>query len=46
MDFNIHKCGVMCIGKINLDFHYHMNDEWFKSVDEERDLGGLMSKDL
>ena len=46
MDFNVNKCGVMHIGKRNLDFHYQMNDGWVKAIDEERDLGMLMSKDL
>ena len=45
-DFSVNKCGVMHIGKINLEFHYQMNDGWVKSVDEERELGVLMSKDL
>ena len=26
MDFNINKCRVMRIGKINLEFQYQMND--------------------
>ena len=46
MDFNVNRCGVMHIGKINLEFQYQMNDVWVKSVDEKRDLGVLMSKDL
>ena len=46
MDFNVNKCGIMNIGKRNLDFQYQMNDGWVKSVDEERDLGVLISKDL
>ena len=29
-----------------LDFQYQMNDGWVKSVDEERGLGVLMSRDL
>ena len=40
------KCGVMPIRKGNLEFPYQMNDGWVKSVDEEKDLGVLMSKDL
>ena len=36
----------MHIGKRNLDFQYQMNDGWVKAIDEERDLGVLMSKDL
>ena len=46
MDFNVNKCGVKQKEKINLDFQYQMNDRWVKSVDEERDLGVLMFKDL
>ena len=46
MDFNVSKCGVMHIGKRNLDIQYQINDVCIKSVDEERDLGVLMSKDL
>ena len=46
MDFIVSKCGVMHIGKINLEFQYQMNDGWVKSVVEERDLGVLISKDL
>ena len=46
MDFNVNKCGVMHIGKINLEFQCQMNDGWVKSVDEERGLRVLMSKDL
>ena len=46
MDFNVNKCGVMHIGKTNLEFQYQMNDGWVKSVDEQRNLGVLMSKGL
>ena len=46
MDSNVNKCGVMHLGKRNLEFQYQMNDGWVKSVDEERDLGVLMSEDL
>ena len=46
MKFNVNKCRVMHIGKRSLEFQYQMNDGWVKSVDEERDLGVLMSKDL
>ena len=44
MEVNVNKCGVMHIGKRNLDFQYQMNDGWVKSVGEERDLGVLMYK--
>ena len=43
MHFNVNKCGIMHIGKRNLEFQYQTNDEWVKSVDEEKDLGALMS---
>ena len=46
MDFSINKCGVIHKRNINLEFQYQMNDDWVKSVDEERDLRVLMSKDL
>ena len=46
MDFNVNMCGVMDIGKTNLEFQYQMNDGLVKSVDVERDLAVLMSKDL
>ena len=45
MDFNANKYGVMHVGRRNLDFQYQMNDGRVKSVDGERDLGVLMSKD-
>ena len=45
MDFKVNKCGVMHIGKRNLEFQYQMNG-WVKSVDKERDLGVFMSMDL
>ena len=38
MKFSVKKCGVMYIGKRNLEFQHQMNDEWVKSVDKERDL--------
>ena len=36
----------MHIEKRNLEFQYQMNDHWVKSVDEEKDIGVLISKDL
>ena len=35
MEFSVSKCGVMDIGKRNVQFQYQINDGWFKSVDEE-----------
>ena len=46
MDFNVNKCGVVHIGKRKLEFKYQMYNGWIKSVEEERDLGVLMSRDL
>ena len=44
MDFNGYKYGVIHIGK---KFTVsQMNDGWDKSIDKERDLEVLMSKDL
>ena len=36
----------MLVGKRNLDFQYQMYDGWIKLIDEERNLGVLMFKDL
>ena len=46
MEFNINNCGILHIGKRNLEFQYQMNDGWVKAVDEERDLGMILSKVL
>ena len=46
MDFNVNKCGIMHIRKRNLEFQYQMNDGWVKSVDVERHLRALTSKEL
>ena len=45
IDFNVNKCGVMYTWKRNLELKYQMNDLLVKSVDDERDLGVLNSKD-
>ena len=39
MEFNVNKCGVILMGKRNLELQYQMNDGRVKSVNEERDLG-------
>ena len=44
IELSVNKCGVMHTGKRNLEFQYQMNDGWVKSVDEEKDLGVLMSR--
>ena len=36
----------MHIGKRNLQCQYQMSDGWAKSIDEERDLGVVITKDL
>ena len=36
----------MHIGKRNLEFSYRMNDSWVKSMNEERELEILISKNL
>ena len=36
----------MDIGKRNLELQHQMHDGWVKSVNGERDLGVLMSKNL
>ena len=46
MKFNVNKYRVMHIEKRNLEFQYQMNEWWVKSINEERDLGVLISKDL
>ena len=46
INFNINKYRVIYIRKISLKFQSKMNNGWIKSVNEERDLGMLISKDL
>ena len=46
MDFTVNRCGIMQIGKRNLEFQYQMSDGWVKSLDEKMDLLVLMSKEL
>ena len=46
MEYNIYKYGVKQIRKRNLKFQYQMKDGWIKSLDEERDLGAIISKGL
>ena len=33
-------------GRRNFEFQYQMNDDWVKSIDEEKDLGVIISKNL
>ena len=46
MEFNLDKCKVMHIGRNNLQYQYNLNGGWVKSVDEEKDLGVIVSSDL
>ena len=46
MRFSVNKCGMMHIGKRNLECQFQMSDGWVNSVGEERDLGVVISKDL
>ena len=41
VEFNVSKCAVMNIRRKNLEY-----DGWVKPIDEERDRGVFMSKDL
>ena len=36
MEFIVNKCGV--------ELQYQMKDDWVRSVDEERDVGVIISK--
>ena len=46
MSFNIDKCHVLHIGSHNPNVNYVMNHSELKSVDEEKDLGVIISKNL
>jgi hypothetical protein len=46
MNFNVEKCKVLHFGKNNPGIVYEMNHTDLESVDEERDLGILVRKDL
>ena len=46
MDFNSKKCKVLHLGYSNKEFHYDMNGEWLPSVDQEKDLGVVISSNL
>ena len=43
MHFNIDKCKVMHLGKKNIGNDYHMGGKLLEVVEEERDLGVIMS---
>ena len=46
MSFNIDKCHVLHIGSHNPSVTYEMNNSELQSVDEEKDLGVIISKNL
>jgi ribonuclease P/MRP protein subunit RPP40 len=46
MPFNVDKCKVMHVGPNNCNYDYIMNGRTLSVVDEERDLGVIISKDL
>ena len=46
MMFNVSKCKVMHIGKKNIQNHYVMNNHKLDKVQEERDLGIMITQDL
>ena len=46
MDFNINKCKVLNIGSYNDKFSYNMNNTVLDNVNQEKDLGIIISSDL
>src|SRR5678816_4586531 len=46
MNFNSKKCKVLHLGYSNKCFNYDMNGEWLESVDQEKDLGVIISSNL
>ena len=46
MEFNINKCKVMHLGKGNRKYEYYMNGQELEVVQEEKDLGILVSDNL
>ena len=46
MEFNIDKCKVMHIGNSNKNFKYYMDSKELEMVQEEKDLGVLITNDL
>lgn len=46
MQFNYSKCKVMHIGRNNRNFEYEMGGNWLDIINQERDLGVIMSNDL
>ena len=46
MNFNSKKCKVLHLGYSNKSFNYDMNGDWLESVDQEKDLGVIISSNL
>ena len=46
MEFNTDKCKVMHIGNSNKNFKYYMDNKELEKVQEEKDLGVLITNDL
>ena len=46
MSFNVSKCKVIRFGSSNLKFNYCMNNTNLDCVDDEKDLGAVVSSSL
>ena len=46
MGFNSKKCKTLHLGYSNKEFKYDVNCEWLQSVDQEKDLGVIISGSL
>ena len=46
MEFNVEKCKVMHIGGTNMNYRYYMDQKESEVVEEEKDLGVLITNDL
>ena len=46
MNFNNKKCKVLHVGYSNKNFNYKIYGEWLESVDNEKDLGLIITSTL
>ncbi|KAF7684982.1 putative RNA-directed DNA polymerase from transposon X-element, partial [Cucumispora dikerogammari] len=46
MNFNIEKCTIMHVGTKNLNYNYAMGNQDLAEVNQQRDLGVLIDKNL
>ena len=46
MKFNVDECKVLHVGRNNIEFEYEMGGDWILNVDNEKDLGIIITKDL